>query len=135
MGKRNRLFKLVRKVRKQNENGFSLLELMMGLLFLAVGLLSIGAMQVVAIQGNSFSKDLTKATMLAQTKLEELKRLGFNDSNLSSGDHNEGSVAGSIFSRNYRVQDTTSTMKSLTVTVQWTDRTNHNVSLSTIRSK
>ncbi len=107
-----------------------------GLVILAIGLLGIASMQVTSIKGGYFSNNVTQATILAQDKLEYLKNLSYSDSNLSSGQHNEGIISGTIFSRVYNVlEDAGNSMKTITVTVSWTDRANHNISFSTIRSK
>ena len=98
-------------------NGFSLIEVLIALVMLAVGLLAIGGMQIVSIKGNSFSQKMTQATVLTQDKLEELKKLPFADSNLSSGRHDEGVLSGSGFSRSYDVESVSATLKALTVTV------------------
>nr|HDO80263.1 prepilin-type N-terminal cleavage/methylation domain-containing protein [Candidatus Bathyarchaeota archaeon] len=66
-----------------NNRGFSLLEVMIAFVILAIGLLGLAALQVTAIRGNAFSSGMTFATMLAQQKLEELKGLPFTDQKLS----------------------------------------------------
>jgi type IV pilus assembly protein PilV len=116
--------------------GFTLTEVLVGLVILVVGILAVAAMQISSTKGSSFSNHLTQATVFAQDKLEHLKNLSYNDSNLSSGQHNEGILSGTIFSREYHiVEDAGNSMKTITVTVQWTDRASHSVSFSTIRSK
>ena len=104
------------------KNGFSLIEVLIALVILAVGILAMGKMQIGSIKGNSFSQEVTQATVLAQTKLEELRKMPFDDSNLSDGRHDEGALGGSEFSRSYDVQSISATLKALTVTVQWTDK-------------
>jgi Tfp pilus assembly protein PilV len=109
---------------------------MAGLIILAIGLLGIATMQITSIKGGYFSSNVTQATIFAQDKLEYLKSLSYNDSNLNSGQHNEGTISGAIFSRVVDVvDDVGNSMKTITVTVQWTDRGNHSISFSTIRSK
>jgi len=116
--------------------GFTLIEVMAGLIILAIGLLGIATMQITSIKGGYFSSNVTQATIFAQDKLEYLKSLSYNDSNLNSGQHNEGTISGTIFSRVVNVvDDAGNSMKTITVTVQWTDRGNHSISFSTIRSK
>jgi type IV pilus assembly protein PilV len=118
------------------KKGFSLIEILIGLVILAVGLLGIFAMQINSVKGASFSSSITRASTLAQDKLEYLKNLSYIDSNLSSGLHNEGTISGTIFSRQYNVaEDVGNSMKTITVTVQWTDRAGHTVSFQTIRAK
>jgi len=116
--------------------GFTLIEVMAGLIILAIGLLGIATMQITSIKGGYFSSNVTQATIFAQDKLEYLKSLSYNDSNLNSGQHNEGTISGTIFSRVVNVvDDAGNSIKTITVTVQWTDRGNHSISFSTIRSK
>jgi prepilin-type N-terminal cleavage/methylation domain-containing protein len=125
------LNKAIRKAK-----GFTLIEVVAGLIILAVGLLGIAAMQVTSTKGGYFSNNVTQATFLAQDKLEYLKNLSYNDSDLSNGQHDEGILSGIIFSRQYHVlEDAGNSMKTITVTVSWTDQADHNISLSTIRSK
>lgn len=114
-----------------NNKGFSLLEVLIGLVILAIGLLAIAGMQITAIKGNYFSSSLTQATILAQDKMEELKNLPY--ASLSSGTDTK-TVSGTIFTRQFTVVNTTNTMKTITVTVQWTDGGNRSISLSTIRA-
>jgi len=116
--------------------GFTLTEVLIGLVILAVGLLAIAAMQVTSIKSGYFSSHVTEATIFAQDKLEHLKNLSYSNSDLSSGQHNEGILPGTVFSRQYNIaEDAGNSMKTITVTVQWTDRRNHSISFSTIRSK
>lgn len=123
-------------IRFLGEKGFTLIEVAAGLIILAVGLLGIAAMQVTSTKGGYFSNNVTQATILAQDKLEYFKNLSYSDSELMNGEHNEGTISGTIFSRVYNVlEDAGNSMKTITVSVQWTDRGNHSISFSTIRSK
>jgi prepilin-type N-terminal cleavage/methylation domain-containing protein len=120
----------------QNENGFTLIEVMAGLIILAIGLLAIATMYITSTKGSYFSSNVTQATIFAQDKMEYLKNLSYSDSYLSNGQHSEGTLSGTIFSRQYQVvEDAGNSMKTITVIVNWTDRGDHSISFSTIRSK
>jgi len=107
-----------------------------GLIILAIGLLGIAAMQITATKGSFFSNNVTQANFFAQDKLEYLKNLPYNDPNLSNGHYNEGKISTTIFSREVDIEeDIGNSMKTISVTIQWTDRGNHSISFSTIRSK
>ena len=60
--------------RRKTGQGFTILEVLIGVLLMTVGLLAVFAMQVTAIQTNRVSYDLRAATELAETTLERLQR-------------------------------------------------------------
>jgi type IV pilus assembly protein PilV len=66
-------------MKKSNEKGFSLIEILIAITVFAIGILAIGKMQIAAIKGNSFANDLTKATTLAQDRMEKLIGLSYID--------------------------------------------------------
>lgn len=119
-----------------NQRGFSLMEVLIGLVVLALGLLSIGGMQLASIRGNHFSSDLTQATVLTQNKLEELKKLPYSDPKLNSPQPAQQiTVSGVVYTILYGVTAPGNWMKLITATVRWTDRGDHRVTLSTIKSR
>lgn len=91
--------------------GFTLTEVLIGLIILFVGILAVTTLHITSMKSGYFGNNLAQATIFAQDKLEFLKNLPYNDSDLSSGQHNEGIVSGSIFSREYNiVEDTGNSM-------------------------
>jgi type IV pilus assembly protein PilV len=88
-----------------DEKGFSLIEILIAITVFAIGILAVGKMQITAIKGNSFANDLTKATTLAQDRMEGLIGLsytdpllddtngdshaGIDDANATTADHND----------------------------------------------
>jgi hypothetical protein len=63
----------------------TLIEVMVALLIATVGLLGALAMLGSLIQGASFSRDMTEASSLVQTKIEELNALTITTSNPPDG--------------------------------------------------
>ena len=57
---------------KSTQSGFSLIELLVAMVILAVGLLGLAELQITAIKGNSKVGALMTANAVAQTALEEL---------------------------------------------------------------
>ncbi|MDZ4383709.1 MAG: type IV pilus modification protein PilV [Thermodesulfovibrionia bacterium] len=55
------------------QDGFSLLEVLIALVILAIGLLAIAQMQIAAIKGNAMAADMTEASTVAHQLLEQLK--------------------------------------------------------------
>jgi prepilin-type N-terminal cleavage/methylation domain-containing protein len=116
--------------------GFTLTEVLIGLIILCVGILAITTVHITSTKSAYFSDNVAQATMFAQDKLEYLKNLPYNDSDLSSGQHNEGILSDTIFSRQYTItEDAGNSMKTITVIIGWGDRGTHSISFSTIRAK
>jgi Tfp pilus assembly protein PilV len=108
---------------------------MIGLIFLAIGLLAIGALQITSTRGNFFSNNLMQASYIAQDRLEFLKNLPFDDAALFNGNHPDGSAtfSGVVYNRTYTVVPETG-YKLITYVVTWNDGVNHSLSFTTIRS-
>lgn len=70
---------------KTNNKGFTLIEVMITLVILSVGILAMSLMQAQAIKGNSSAFSRTNANAIAFTFLEELRRIPFDDSDLTAG--------------------------------------------------
>lgn len=119
-----------------NKKGFTLIEMLVGLVLLAIGLLAIAGMQITSVRGNFFSSNMTQASTLAQDRLETLRYLDYNHADLTVGNHNEGVIPGTIFTREYNIALVPgTTMLSITVRVSWRDTTDHIISFTTIRSE
>ncbi|NOY38703.1 MAG: hypothetical protein GXO95_00225 [Nitrospirae bacterium] len=77
--------------RRSGELGFTLVEVLVALTILIIGLLGVAMLQVVSIQGNTFSREMAVATELGQDMLEKLKTLQWTELNidtaLTEGDH------------------------------------------------
>ena len=69
-----------------DEQGFTLIEILIAITIFAIGILAVGKMQITAIQGNSRANYLTEAATIAQSKMEELISLDYNDSLLDDDD-------------------------------------------------
>jgi type IV pilus assembly protein PilV len=78
-----------------NTEGFTLIEVMITSFVLAVGILAMSLMQIKAMDANASAFTRSDASLIAQNFLEELKRLPFNDPNLTAGtDLNAGAAVG-----------------------------------------
>jgi type IV pilus assembly protein PilV len=116
-----------------NNKGFSLLELLIGLVILAIGILAMSGLQITAIKNNYFSQSLTQATILAQDKIEELKNSPY--ANLIDGVETK-IISGTQFIRKVNVtEDPGNNIKKVIVTVQWMDPKEHSIFLSTVVAK
>ena len=107
-----------RSRRPQAGAGFSLVEVMFALTFLAVGILAVASMIPAGTRGVSESRVITSGLMAAQLKIEELKGTPYNS--LAAGSATD-SV--SVFRRTWTVTDSIPTpgCKRVVVTANWTD--------------
>ena len=71
----------------KEQNGFTLLEVIIALFIFSVGLLAVASMQMTAIKGNYFSGTLTEASNWAADQMETLMSLPYADVDLAAGDH------------------------------------------------
>jgi prepilin-type N-terminal cleavage/methylation domain-containing protein len=65
-------------MKRADEAGFSLIEVMVAIAVLAIGILAIAAMQIKAVQGNALASDQARAVALAEERLESLMLIPFN---------------------------------------------------------
>ena len=76
-------------MQNNNTKGFTLIEVMIAIALLTLGILGVMTMQIQAIQANSVGFDRTKANAIARSFMEELKRLPFDDTNLTDTNNNK----------------------------------------------
>jgi type IV pilus assembly protein PilV len=123
--------------RIEKQGGFSLIEVLIAVVFLAIGVLAMAGLQVTSVRGNYFSNNLMQATYVAQDRLEFLKNLPFNSPQLDANNHNDGNttVSGVVFNRSYTIVDNVNGYKRITYVVTWNDGVGHNITFSTVRSQ
>lgn len=66
-----------------DEKGFTLIEILIAIVILGIAFMGLANLQISCINGNSHSCCLTKAVILAQDKMEELKNLNRNHPDLA----------------------------------------------------
>ncbi len=116
----------------KSEKGFSLLEVMMALLIMAIGLLTVAAMMASAIQSNAQASHLTEAYQIAQAELEGLKLVPWNA--LTSGSHSR-ELRGITFTSSWTVLSTVGQTKDMDLVVTWTEDKKHSIHLRTKLSR
>jgi type IV pilus modification protein PilV len=124
--------------KKDKENGFTLIEVLIAVFILSVGLLGMASLTVGIINGNKFSNDLTTATILAQDKMEDIRRLGYSGTSATTTTITENYNSITNYTAFKRVTVTTvgspaPGMKTITVTAFWQGAVKeHSVELKTI---
>ena len=119
---------------RRNQNGFSLIELLIAMAILALAMLAAATMQFSSVRNNTRGNIVTQATMLAKGKMEELKNTS-DLTTLANGAENGVNAtgqAGGIYNLSWTVANLGTTARRITVTVQWTRGTQtRQISLST----
>ncbi len=113
----------------RNNQGFTLIEVLIAMVVLSVALLELGRMQLVAIQVNSNAQNITEAAYMAQDTMEFLMALPFtNNSLLDTAPDNEGVWTNHIaptppagYSISWAVNDYQNPLpnKAINITVSW----------------
>lgn len=118
------------------EKGFTLVEVLIGLIILAIGILAIAGMQITSIRGTSFSNNLSQASVLAQNRLEFLKGLPLNDNRLDTNNFPNDINVG-LFTGSYQAaRNANPNYVQITYTVSWVEKgIPHSVSFRTIKGR
>ena len=98
-----------------NQDGLTLLEVMVAILILSLSLLLLLNMAMVALDGNDWSNHTTTATQLMQEKLEQIR----NVPNLSYSSSGSDSTMG--MQRAWKVTNAGNHLRRVDVRVLWTD--------------
>ncbi len=116
----------MRKARK-NEKGFTLIEVMISVVILAVGVLGLAPLMVLSIYSNTYSQDLTRATAVAQDRIEQLKNVSGAFFGAMPYTETTNGISGT-YNRAVRVDNTASDgtvpagVFRIKVTISWTDK-------------
>jgi Tfp pilus assembly protein PilV len=123
------------------------MEVLIGLIFLAIGMLAIAGLQASSMRGDFSSSNLQLATNVAQDRLEFLKSLPFDQIQqkplgVSINDQtarvSNGSFTSLVFNRSYTVtlvNAPSGNYYRIDYVVTWNDRVSRSLTLSTFRSQ
>jgi prepilin-type N-terminal cleavage/methylation domain-containing protein len=71
---------MIEKIRRKlDQDGFTILEVMMGMVIFSIGLLTLLSMIVISIQGNSWSDKTTQVVQMVRQTIEEVKNTPYDD--------------------------------------------------------
>ncbi len=79
----------------RRQDGFTLIEVLIAVVLIAVGLLAVAGMQTTAIRGNSFARDTTLGTQLAEEMIERIRVNALTTPENYDGIDTAGACAGS----------------------------------------
>jgi len=114
--------------------GFTLIEVLVALVILSFSLLALAGLMVTTTKNNAFGGHMTEAATFAQDKLEELRAIKWE--NLFDGNNTDqqGGSTGINYTRNWKVT-TNGSLKTITIDVNWNDRTPHSIKLVSVQSQ
>jgi prepilin-type N-terminal cleavage/methylation domain-containing protein len=115
------------------EKGFTLVEVLIAVMVLAIAFLAMYQMQAMAVRGNETGNQVTIATMLAQDKMEEIRNTNYDDvTNLNFPAENYGMVPNfPQFRREVAVTEN-GRVKTVRVTVLWKVVRTYRVTVDTL---
>jgi type IV pilus assembly protein PilV len=130
-------YALMRTKDKDNQEGFTLIEVCIAMAIFAVGILALAGLQVTYIGGNASAQMQTEATALGAQVIEHLKSLPFDAAELDSAANPHQPPAGGSgpYDVQWTVADNTpvNNAKTIDVTVTPINRFNgRRVNISTI---
>ena len=120
--------------RSRREGGFSLIELIIAITILGIGILSLAGLFPLAMQKVSSGDLESRATFHAQSKIEEMKRIPWD--NLTVGQSGNDAIE-TVFGRTWTVREDVPVngMKQIDVVITWQDKRGpRTVSLSSFLS-
>ncbi len=121
----------------RNERGASLVDLMVGLMMLAIGVLMVGQLFPAGQRGQNRDRMMTSGNLFAQEKLESLRQLPWSDPELTNGRHPVATnelLEGGSWERYYEVETLAApldNLKKVTVTVTWNAQGSRSLSTAT----
>jgi type IV pilus assembly protein PilV len=112
-----------------NQEGFTLIEIFITIVLLTIGLLGTAALTTGVVRGNLASKNITTATTIAQTCLEENRRIGYSNAGAVPAGGSNSCVSGTAvvssgglsFTRTLTIDTSVANIKTLTVAVSWSE--------------
>ena len=118
----------------KRSKGFSLSEVLVALVILAIALLALAGLMVTTTKNNSWGGHLTEAATFAQDKLEQLRATPFGMIALNTTQtDNPGGSTGITYTRSWvavpNIPPPGNTLDVITITVSWADTIPHSISM------
>jgi type IV pilus assembly protein PilV len=107
--------------RRGDRRGFSLIEVMVGVVLMTIGVLGLAALSVTVAQANRGATNRTRADQVLHEKIEEFQTADYDE--ITDGD-DEITVGGITFARTWSVTDDSpmAGVKMVEITGTWDER-------------
>ena len=108
----------------------------MALIILSISLLALAGLMTMTTRNNSYGSHVTEAATFAQDKLEQLRAGPWGSIVPGTDTDPITGCTGITYVRNWNVvPNATDSMRTITITMDWNDRTNHSIRLVSVISK
>jgi prepilin-type N-terminal cleavage/methylation domain-containing protein len=112
-----------------SQDGFTLIEVFIAIFLLTVSLLGTAALTTGVIRGNKASRNITTATALAESCIQENRRVGYSSAGTVPAGGSNSCVSGTAtvssdgvaFTRTLTIDASVTNIKTLTVDVSWSE--------------
>lgn len=106
--------------------GFTMIEILVALVILSVSLLALAGLMAMTTKNTSYGGHMTEAATFAQDKLEELRVTPW--ANVANGNDARIGSTGINYTRTWAVVTSgAGNLRTVTITVNWTDQTSHSI--------
>jgi len=114
-------------------DGFSLIEILIAIVILSISLLALAGLMATTSRNTSFGGHVTEAATFAQDRLEQLRVTTWANVVTGTDPTPPGPPRGStgiVYTRSWTVvSNANDTLKTITITISWTDQAAHSFSL------
>jgi type IV pilus assembly protein PilV len=118
--------------RFKKSKGFSLVEVLVALVILSISLLALAGLMIQSTKNSSWGSHITEAATLAQDRLEALRAVR-PQTDIPEGVNNDQVTGGSgiVYTRTWTVTtNATSTLRTIAITITWTDSVPHTITVT-----
>lgn len=120
--------------RHGKREGFTLIEVLITMIILSISLLALAGLMATTTRNNSYGNHVTEAATLAQDKLEEIRGKLWSDVHEGRDQDKPRGCTGVEYTRIWDVVRQ-GNLKTITITINWTDRISHSIRLVSVLSQ
>lgn len=119
---------------QKNRKGFTLIEVLVTLIILAISLLALAGLMATTTKSNANGGHITEATTFAQDRLEQLRATRWEDIAVGNSSDQVTGSTGITYLRNSTVEPN-GNLRTVTIRMSWVDRSNHEIRLRSVISQ
>jgi type IV pilus assembly protein PilV len=110
---------IINHKKRQNCNGFTLIEVLIAMAIFAIGILGVAKMQISAINSNASTRKYTEASTWGASQIESIMEIPYDDPALADG--TTDNVTHEIYTVNWTITDADPipNVKKISLIVTW----------------